>query len=247
MNAGYGERTVVHELSLSVARGTVTALLGANGSGKSTLLRAVAGLCRIAGGRVRLGGGDAARLERRAIARLVAIVPQRVEVAAGYSVREVVAMGRAPHQQGWLRPSPADEEIIDETLADCELADFAARPIDGLSGGEQQRVHIARALAQRAPILLLDEAAAHLDLRHAALLHQLVRRLVSERELACLSAMHDLSAAARFADRAAILREGRLLAEGPAAEVMTAERLGEALGVEVSCSRTDRGTVVFSA
>src|SRR5207244_401892 len=100
---------------------------------------------------------------------------------AGFSVREVVAMGRAPHQLGWLRASPRDEEIVAETLADCELTTLADRPMEELSGGEQQRVHLARALAQDAPILLLDEAAAHLDARHALSSLALVRRRVRER------------------------------------------------------------------
>jgi iron complex transport system ATP-binding protein len=154
-------------------------------------------------------------------------------------------MGRAPHQLGWLRASPRDEAIVAETLAACELEALADRPVEALSGGEQQRVNVARALAQEAPVLLLDEAAAHLDARHALGSFALVRERVRERGIACLAAMHDLSAAARFADRAVLLRDGRLLAAGPVGEVMTPENLEASLGVGFELLRTARGELVF--
>jgi iron complex transport system ATP-binding protein len=173
-------------------------------------------------------------------------VPQRIEVAHGFSVREVVAMGRAPHLRGWLFATPSDEDIVDKTLASCDLAELADRAIETLSGGEQQRVHIARALAQRAPVLLLDEAAAHLDIRQVAGCYQLVRRLVRETELTCLAAMHDLSTAARHADNAVLLHDGKVIASGPIEAVMTDDHLSEAFGVGITSVSTTEGHRLFS-
>ena len=223
----------LEKIDLTVERGEIVAVLGPNGSGKTTLVRLVAGVLVPSRGTVELLGQDARRLDRNEIAKLVAVVPQRSEVALGFTVREVVAMGRAPHQGAWQRIRPQDGEIVERVLRSCELQELAHRPVASLSGGEQKRAHIARALAQEAPILLLDEAAAHLDIRHAMALHELVRAEVRERKLACLCVMHDLDAAARYADRVVLLKDGKKLADGPIDEVMTAERLGQAFGAEI--------------
>jgi iron complex transport system ATP-binding protein len=223
----------LERVDLTIERGELVAVLGPNGSGKTTLVRLVAGILAPTEGKVELLGQDARSLDRNEIAKLVAVVPQRNEVALGFSVREVVAMGRAPHQGAWQRIRPQDGEIVERVLRSCELVDLGHRPVASLSGGEQKRAHIARALAQEAPILLLDEAAAHLDIRHAMALHELVRAEVRARRLACLCVMHDLDAAARYADRIVLLKDGKKLADGPIAEVMTAKRLGQAFGAEI--------------
>lgn len=247
LSAGYRGDAVLHEVTLAVEAGSICALLGANGSGKSTLLRAIAGLCDRLAGSVRVLGDDAARLDRRALARRVALVPQRFDVATGFTVREVVAMGRVPHPRGWLGASADDNAIVAEALAQGELLGLAGRAIETLSGGEQQRVHITRALAQRAPILLLDEAAAHLDIRHVAASYELVARLVRETRLTCLAAMHDLSAAARYADSAALLKAGRLLAKGAIDQVMSDALLSDAFDVAIGSAHTASGARVFAA
>ncbi|HZO11925.1 MAG TPA: ABC transporter ATP-binding protein [Polyangiaceae bacterium] len=215
----------LHGVDLRLRQGELCAVLGPNGAGKSTLLRVVAGVLAPTSGTVRLQGEPAESLSRQERARRVAIVPQRCEVALGFSVREVVAMGRAPHQDGMLRERKPDREAVESALSACGLDSLRHRRVEELSGGEQKRVHIARALAQRAPILLLDEAAADLDVRHAAALYALVIREVKERGLACLATMHDLNAAGRHADRIVLLKDGRVLADGPVDSVMTAERL----------------------
>jgi iron complex transport system ATP-binding protein len=220
-------------VSLAVGTGELVAVLGPNGSGKTTLVRLVAGVLAASAGRVELMGQDATQLERQEIAKLVAVVTQRNEVALGFTVREVVAMGRAPHQGAWQRSRPQDSDIVEHALESCELVALADRPVASLSGGEQKRAHIARALAQQAPILLLDEAAAHLDFRHAMCLYELVRAEVRTRKLACLCVMHDLDAAARHADRVVLLKSGRLVADGSVDEVMTAARLGQAFGAQI--------------
>lgn len=233
VSAGYGGADVLCDVSLRVQAGQLCAVLGPNGAGKSTLVRLLSGALSPRKGRVFLGGEDAARLERRAIALKVAVVPQAIEVALGFSVGEVVMMGRAPHQGAWMRASEADRAAVARALEACELGPLAGRPVAELSGGEQKRVAIARALAQEAPILLLDEAGAHLDVRHSIAVHELVRRELTRRELACVAVLHDLNAAARYADRIALLKAGRIVAEGTVEQVMTYGRLKEVFETEL--------------
>ncbi|MBI4951280.1 MAG: ABC transporter ATP-binding protein [Myxococcales bacterium] len=246
VGASYGGRAAAPlvDLDLEVRPGEVVVVLGPNGAGKTTLVRVAAGLLAPSCGRVRLGGEDLARLDRRAIARRIAVLAQRCETPAGFSVRDVVAMGRAPHVGGWLHLAPADERAVDGALARCRLEPLAARPAVELSQGEQKRVHLARVLAQGAPLLVLDEAAAHLDVGHAAMLYALVRSAVGAAAdapegapeatpRACLAVVHDLDAARRHADRVVLLKEGRVLAHGPVAEVMTPELLGKAFDARI--------------
>lgn len=209
------------------------AILGPNGAGKSTLLRVLSGLLAPSAGSVRVRGEDVARLDRRAIARRIAVVHQHAEVAMGFTVSEVVAMGRAPHQAGWMRPSGHDEDVVRHALATCELDRLASRPVAELSGGEQKRVAIARALAQEAQILLLDEPGAHLDVRHLVAMHELIRAEVATRNIACVAVLHDMNLAAEYADEVALLKGGRLLAHGTVPEVLTYRRLKEVFETEL--------------
>jgi iron complex transport system ATP-binding protein len=220
------------DVSLHASPGEIVAMLGANGAGKSTLLRVAAGLLAPRRGRVRVCGRDVGGMARRDVARIVGLVPQSEAVAAGFSVRQVVAMGRAPHQQGWMRERPQDREAIDEALARCDLSALAGRAVETLSGGELRRVAIARAVAARPRLLLLDEPGAFLDVRHALELCALLGDIAGQ-GIACLVAMHDLDAAARLAGRVVLLRAGRVIASGPPAEVLTPARLREALRAEV--------------
>ncbi len=220
-------------ISLTVQPGEVCAVLGPNGAGKSTLVRLLSGALRPARGRVTLFGDDLATLDRRAIAQRIAVVPQAVEVAFGFTVRQVVAMGRAPHQGAWMRASAEDDAIVEHALSACDLGGLSDRPVSHLSGGEQKRVAIARALAQSARALVLDEAASHLDIRHAVELHEVVCREVAERRLVCVVVLHDLNAAARYADRVVLLKSGGLVASGTIEEVMTYRRLKEVFEAEL--------------
>ncbi|MBM4356603.1 MAG: ABC transporter ATP-binding protein [Deltaproteobacteria bacterium] len=247
VSAGFGARLVLEEVSLGLEPGSVTVVLGPNGAGKSTLVRVVAGLLRPRSGTVTFGELDLTGAARSEVARRVALVPQRSEIPEGFTVRAIVSMGRAPHQDRWQSLRPDDRRVVAEALAACELEALAERPFEALSGGEQQRVQLARALAQTTPVLLLDEAAAHLDVRHAVALHRRVRDLVRERGLACLAAMHDLNAAARFGDRVLLLREGRVVALGTPDEVMTAELLERTFGVAIEVGRRPDGRPMFSA
>ena len=221
------------DVSLFLHAGEVLATLGPNGAGKSTLLRVLTGVLPPSSGAVFLDGKDVSTLTRRDIARCVAVVPQNVQVAFGFTVREIVMMGRSPHQGGLLVPSKNDREIVEHTLDRTDLLHLAGRPVSSLSGGEQKRVAIARALAQQPNVLLLDEATAHLDIRHAVALHALIRREVEERKLACLAIMHDLNEAAQNANRVVLLDQGRLRAVGTIPEVMTYRILRDTFGVEL--------------
>lgn len=234
VDARYPDGTMaLSGISLSVKAGEICAVLGPNGAGKSTLVRLLSGALRPSRGRVTLFGDDLAKLDRKALAQRIAVVPQTVEVALGFTVRQVVAMGRAPHQGAWMRSTTEDEAIVARALLACDLVHLSQRPVTNLSGGEQKRVAIARAMAQSARALVLDEAASHLDIRHAVDLHEVVCREVAERQLVCVVVLHDLNAAARYADRVALLKAGHLVASGTVEEVMTYRRLKDVFETEL--------------
>jgi iron complex transport system ATP-binding protein len=234
VTVGYGKgRGALENFDLSVEKGEICAVLGPNGAGKSTLVKVISGALAAERGTVTILGAPLARLGRREIAQRIAVVPQSSEAPRGFTVHEVVGMGRAPYQGAWMRASKRDEEATARAIKACELEDLARRPVSELSGGEQQRVAIARALAQEAPVLLLDEANAHLDVRHFIALSELVRREVRERSLACVMVLHDLNAAAQYADRIALLKAGRLVAHGSIEEVMTYRKLKEVFEAEL--------------
>ncbi len=221
------------DVTLLVGPGELAALLGANGAGKSTLLRVAAGLIVPTAGRASVGGQDVRRASRAAFARIVAFVPQTDTVPVGFSVRDVVAMGRAPHQHGWMREGREDRAAIDGAIERFDLLHLAGRAMETLSGGEQRRVAMARVLAQEPRVLLLDEPAAFLDIRHRLGFYGLLAEAAARDRIACVVAMHDLDAAARFASRAVLMRDGRIVASGTPDEVMTAPRLRAALDAEV--------------
>jgi iron complex transport system ATP-binding protein len=193
----------------------------------------------VTAGEARLLGADLATLARADVARGLAVVEQQQELAMGFTVREVVAMGRAPHQGAWMRPSGRDEEIIRAALERCDLVTLAERPAHALSGGEQKRVAIARALVQEPKVLLLDEPGAFLDVRHQLDLYELLASEVKDRELACLIVMHDLNVAAQFADRIVLMKEGRVVAAGTVDEVMTWQTLKETFDADLYCGVND--------
>jgi len=216
-----------------VRAGQVVALLGPNGAGKSTVLRVAAGLLEPTEGSVRCFGQDIARLKRQTLARDVALVSQNDAVPGGFRVREVVAMGRAPHQDGWMRERPSDRPAIERALVRCDLALLADRRVDTLSGGERRRVALARALAQETRVLLLDEPAAFFDVRHRVNLGHIVGDLAARDGIAVLIALHDFEDAARLASLVLLLRGGRPLCLGPPEQAMTPERLREAFDTDV--------------
>jgi iron complex transport system ATP-binding protein len=221
--------------NLTVEAGELAVILGPNGAGKSTLLRVLAGTLTPEHGEALLFGEPLAGMDRRAVARAVAVVAQREEISFGFTVREVVAMGRAPHQGTWMRGNESDRAIVEEALARCDLEAFAERRVAELSGGEQKRVAIARAFAQEPRVLLLDEPGAFLDVRHEMDLYERLAEQVAKKRLACVAVMHDLNVAAQYASRVILVKGGRIMASGSVEQVMTVSRLKEVFDVELYC------------
>ena len=218
---------------MCVAPGELVAVLGPNGAGKTTLLRVLSGALEPAAGAARLFGEPMQAMARQDVARRVAVVAQSEEVAFGFLVRDVVAMGRSPHQRGWMRESARDREVVEAAMERCDVTELAARRVDELSGGEQKRVAIARALAQEPRVLLLDEPAAFLDVRHQIDLYELLAEEVTRAKLACVVVMHDLNAAAQYASRIVLMKNGEIVAAGTVAEVMTWQRLKETFDADL--------------
>jgi len=242
---GYGSCPVLSGLSLAVAPGTLWAVLGPNGSGKSTLLRTVLGLLGPVAGGVHLFGTPVARWDRRALARRVAWVPQAFDADAGFTGLELVLMGRAPHQGAWGLPGARDLAVARAVLAELGIVHLSGRVVSRLSGGERRLLLVARALAQEPALLLLDEPTAFLDLQHQAQVLERVRARVRG-GLAAMAVLHDPNLAAAFADQVLLLREGRVLGQGPSAELLDAERLGRLYGLGLAEARTESGHRLFA-
>jgi iron complex transport system ATP-binding protein len=223
---------VVDSVSGTVEDGEWVALIGPNGAGKTTLLRAVAGLVRPRGC-VRVGGSAVDALGRRELARRVALVPQTPLMPPEMTVAEYVLLGRTPHLGYLAGESRRDREAADRALVRLDLTRFAGRRLGTLSGGERQRAVLARALAQEAPVLLLDEPTSSLDIGRGQQALELVDSLRREESLTVLSAMHDLTLAAQYADRLLLLDGGRLVAGGAPADVLRPELIAEHYGAEV--------------
>lgn len=228
----YGHRPVVRGVTLQVAAGEMVGLLGPNGAGKSTLLRLGAGALRPQAGVVRLGGANIQRLSRREVARQLAVAPQEFVVQFAYTVRQIVELGRMPHHDIFGLTRREDAQAVEVALAAAGVEHLADRDFNDLSGGERQRVLIALTLAQEAPILLLDEPTAHLDIRYQIETLDLLRRLNAERKLTVLAALHDLNLAARYFPRLLLFRE-TIVADGPPTHVLDAALLSEVYGTPV--------------
>ncbi len=232
VRAGYGAGPVVEDVTVEVRPGEVVGLVGPNGSGKTTLVRVASRALRPTEGSVRLAGSDPYRLGTREVARLVAVVPQDVAPAFSFTAREMVLMGRTPYLSRWGRGGPQDWARVREAMAATSVQGLADRPIEELSGGERRRVVLAQALAQDAPVLLMDEPTTHLDLRHVLDVLSIVRGLAEQKGTAVLAIFHDLNLAASSCDRLVALHRGRVVADGPPERVITNELLRSVYEVE---------------
>ena len=245
--AGVGVRrggvAVVHDLDLSVARGEWVCLVGPNGAGKTSLLHAVGGLLPFTG-RVEVAGVDPAAVGQRVLARVVGLMPQRPVVPESTTVRELVALGRTPHLPRFGSESDEDHRVVEECIERLCLEHVASRPATQLSGGELQRVVLARALAQRPQVLLLDEPTSALDIGHQQTVLELVDQLRREEGLTVVAAMHDLTSAGQYGDRLVLLEDGRVAADGPAAHVLVPELLARVYGARVQVLAGPDGPVV---
>ncbi|MFL5733147.1 MAG: ABC transporter ATP-binding protein, partial [Chloroflexia bacterium] len=245
LQVGYGERVVLDGLSLRVTQGEITALVGPNGSGKSTLLKTLGRLLKPKVGSVLLDGESIARMPTAEVARKVAVLPQGPVAPAGLTVAELVEQGRFPHAGALRMLRHQDYAAISEALELTGMAEFAHRQLDSLSGGEKQRAWIALALAQATPVLLLDEPTTFLDIGHQLEVLDLVQRLNIEKGMTMVLVLHDLNQAARYAHRMVALHEGRIVADGKPAEVITPELLASVFGVRAHIlTDPERGTPV---
>jgi cobalamin transport system ATP-binding protein len=236
VSASYRARLVLNEVSLDVEPGEVSGLIGPNGSGKTTLVRVASRGLRPRWGEVRVQGFDPYALSARQAARLVAVVPQEVLPAFDYSVLEMALMGRSPYRSSWGGGGGEDWARVRGAMAAANVQHLAERGMGELSGGERQRAILAQALAQDAPVLLLDEPTTHLDMRHVVEILSLVRELARNDHKAVLAIFHDLNLASAYCDRIHVLSEGRVVAAGAPAEVITHEMIRDVFGVDAEVS-----------
>ena len=241
----YGDAPVLRDVTLSLAGGELAGIVGPNGAGKSTLLKLLAGFARPSAGTIALSGKPLAEWRRVELARRVAYVPQAAPADVTFTALEVALAGRHPHV-GWLGfESRRDLDVARSALARLDAAHLADRRLCELSGGEQARVLVARALAQEPELLLLDEPTAFLDLQHQAQVLERVRARVRT-GLAAVAVLHDPNLATAFTDAALLLRDGRVLGQGVSSELLDAERLGALYGLDLLEARTDTGHRLFA-
>ena len=240
LTVAYRGRAALSDVDLHVASGERVALVGPNGAGKSTLLRAIAGLVEPAAGFVELAGTPLARLDRLAIARRLAVVPQLPQLPFATTVEEVVALGRLPHEHPIRGLRPADRAAVAAAIDRVGVGHLLGRDARELSLGERQLVLLAVAVAQAAPVLVLDEPTVHLDLRHQVEVMELLADLNSRDGTTILAVLHDVGLAAHFFPRIVVLDRGRVVADGPPAEALTAERIQDVFGVDPGLVRLGR-------
>ncbi|OJF16041.1 iron-dicitrate transporter ATP-binding subunit [Couchioplanes caeruleus subsp. caeruleus] len=245
LDLGYHGKPVVHDASITLAAGAVTALVGPNGSGKSTLLRALARLHRPASGSVLLADGTSAlAMSARDFARRVTLLAQSRPTPSGVTVQDVVGYGRHPYRGRWRGDDPDGPRAVAWAMDVTGVGPMAGRAVDELSGGERQRVWLATCLAQDTRVLLLDEPTTYLDLRYQVEILDLVRDLAEEHGVAVGVVLHDLNQAAAVADRVVLLHGGAVLASGDPVEVFTPQRLSTAYGIPVEVfTEPDTGLV----
>ncbi|MDO4794538.1 MAG: ABC transporter ATP-binding protein [Brachymonas sp.] len=227
---GYGTQRIFSGISLDLPRGRMVCIAGPNGTGKTTLVKCMAGIFRPQAGHVSIDGVDTRQLPRRELASLLGYVPQNIPSRFPATVFETVLAGRRPHM-GW-RPSQHDLQLAADKLRQLHLQDLAMRDMASLSGGQAQKVMLARALAQETPYLMLDEPTSSLDVRHQLEILDTIRALARERDLGVLIIIHDLNLAARYCDQIVMLHQGRVFCQGKPADVITPQTMADVYGVE---------------
>lgn len=238
--ASYEGREVLHGVDIAFRPGAITVVLGANASGKSTLLRALARLLPLTSGTVTLDGDDVRALPSKVLARRVGLLPQSSTAPPGITVGELIARGRYPHQRLLQQWSADDARAVDTAVHATGLNDLVDRPLDELSGGQRQRAWIALLLAQDTPVMLLDEPTTYLDIAHQLEVLELIRDLNRSQERTVIMVLHDLDQACRYADELIVLKEGEVVTTGAPADVMTAELVATAFGIEAEVQRHPR-------
>lgn len=229
----YGQTRVVNEVSLVVSPGEIVALIGPNGAGKTSLVRGLSGVVKIDSGEIKYDQSDLSTLSAPERARILAVVPQVSYVGGAFTVEQAIMMGRTAYMSWLGKPSEEDFLQVEQAMQHTKTKELADRRIAELSGGEQQRVMLARALAQNTPLLVLDEPTNHLDLQHQGTILSLVKEQTIERGLAVLMVLHDLNLVSLFADKAALMVGGEVIAFGKPQDVLTDEIVNRAYQTEV--------------
>ncbi|SFE33010.1 heme ABC transporter ATP-binding protein [Alteribacillus iranensis] len=226
ISGGYGKEPIVKDISFHVNAGEIFSIVGPNGSGKSTLLKFIYGALEPMTGEVNIDQRSLSSYSQKELARKIAVLPQHTETAFSFTVREVVELGRYPHQKGWFSTNTKnDEDMVQHAMKDTGVEAFAHLPMDMLSGGEKQRVLLARALAQEADILLLDEPTNHLDISFQISLLDTLKKWTLDKKLTVVAVLHDLNMAAMYSDRVLLLKDGTEQAIDKPAYVMEKEKL----------------------
>ncbi|MBU0573450.1 MAG: ABC transporter ATP-binding protein [Candidatus Margulisiibacteriota bacterium] len=237
--AGYvDEQMILQGVNFEVNMGEFIGIVGPNGSGKTTLLRALCGLLPVKHGFIKMNEENILNLEHNELAKKVALVPQLMEPVSGFTVREMVMLGRTPYMRRFSFEGDEDREVVKWALEEVKIEDLAEIPVNNLSGGEFQRVAIARALAQEPKILLLDEPISHLDIRYQVKILRLLRKLRKQRTI--IATFHDLNMAARFCKRMILVHKGMLVAMGTPEEVLTAANIWKTYRVKAEVQKNIR-------
>lgn len=253
ISASYNHKPIIEGISLHLSEGSVLALIGPNGSGKTTFIRAVSGVLPLRAGSVKINGTDITRMSSQQRARTIAVVPQARSFPPAFTTEEVVALGRTPHLNWLGRITEKDQAIIDVALEKMDLVALRNRSVGELSGGEQQRLFLARSLAQESPLLLMDEPTTHLDLQYQVNLMQRVYQLAHPSEdergsgikpRTVVIALHDLNLISRYADQVGLLVGGKLAAIGKPEEILDAEILSRAYNLRLRVVRERGFTLV---
>lgn len=242
LQGGYGDKPIVEQVTLALHQSEWLSILGANGSGKSTLLRLFGRILTPQKGAIWLSGRDIHSLSPTDVARKLALLPQQQILPAGLTVYQLVSLGRSPHQPWWQWDLTTDDrQQIEQALAWTDIAQFRHEPVTSLSGGQRQRAFLALALAQQPKVLLLDEPTTYLDIHYQLQLLELLKQLNHQENLAIITVLHDINLAARYSDRLAFMREGKLWALGTISEILTPDIVNQVFDVDVAILDTPVG------
>ena len=244
LTAGYGKKTVLSDIHLSLEAGCICALIGRNGSGKTTLMRTINAILKPMQGTVRVANQPVAHLRRPRIARLVGMVPQNGRSAFPFSCMEMILMGAASRLRPWASPGRREKTKVTAISEMVGIRHLLGRPFQHLSGGEQRLVLLCRALYQDVNVMLLDEPNTHLDFANQHKMMDLVRRMVKQKAITALITLHDPNLALYYCDRTVMISQGAILAQGPSEEVITDATLCQVLGDNIQCDRTGKGLPV---
>jgi iron complex transport system ATP-binding protein len=236
----YGEGLAVDNVSFDACKGEVVGIIGQNGCGKTTLLKCINALLKPTGGAVMIEDENVLSMPRKNIARNIGVVSQHSTIVFPYNVLDMVMMGRYPAKNSFETYDSKDMEVVQRSMVETGVEEFAERTIDELSGGERQRVLIARALAQEPGIMLLDEPTLHLDVNHQFDLMELIRRLATERDMLVVIVTHDIMLAARFCDRLIMMEKGSIVTSGITKEILTSENLARVFDIDAQVSHDER-------